>query len=110
MDFKGTYRHLKLHTRLVIKWSLWLIAAAMVIFALAEWTNPISLGGLSFIDKIQAIFFQAVTLRTAGFSTLDFSEFHMFTLVVFTVFMFIVGRPAVQRWRENIDGCSVVKL
>ncbi|MDZ7836168.1 MAG: potassium transporter TrkG [Alkalibacterium sp.] len=93
LDFKGTYRHLKLHTRLVIKWSLWLIAAAMVIFALAEWTNPYSLGGLSFIDKIQAIFFQAVTLRTAGFSTLDFSDFHMFTLVVFTVFMFIGGSP-----------------
>jgi len=93
IDFKGTYRHLKLHTRLVIKWSLWLIAAAMVIFALAEWTNPYSLGGLSFVDKLQAIFFQAVTLRTAGFSTLDFADFHMFTLVVFTVFMFIGGSP-----------------
>lgn len=93
LDFKGTYRRLTLHTRLVIKWSLWLIVAAMVIFTFAEWTNPNSLGGLSFIDKLQAIFFQAVTLRTAGFSTLDFSQFHMFTLVVFTVFMFIGGSP-----------------
>lgn len=93
LDFKGTYRHLKLHTRLVIKWSLTLIAAAMIIFTLAEWTNPETLGSLDFYGKIQAIFFQAVTLRTAGFSTLDFAEFHMFTLVVFTVFMFIGGSP-----------------
>ncbi|WP_423190348.1 TrkH family potassium uptake protein [Alkalibacterium sp. f15] len=93
IDFKGTYRRLTLHTRLVIKWSLWLIVAAMVIFTLAEWTNPNSLGNLSFTNKLQAIFFQAVTLRTAGFSTLNFAEFHMFTLVVFTVFMFIGGSP-----------------
>ncbi|MFO8069673.1 MAG: potassium transporter TrkG [Alkalibacterium sp.] len=93
IDFKGTYRRLTLHTRLVIKWSLLLIVAAMILFTLAEWTNPASLGDLGFIAKLQAIFFQAVTLRTAGFSTLDFSEFHMFTLVVFTVFMFIGGSP-----------------
>jgi len=93
LDFKGTYRHMSLHTRLVIKWSFWLIVAAMVLFTFSEWSNPESLGGLSFIDKIQAIFFQAVTLRTAGFSTLNFAEFHIFTLVVFTVFMFIGGSP-----------------
>lgn len=93
LDFKGTYRRLTLHSRLVIKWSLMLILAAMIIFTLAEWNNPESLGGLSFSAKIQAIFFQAVTLRTAGFSTLNFAEFHMFTLVAFTVFMFIGGSP-----------------
>ncbi|GEK90849.1 TrkH family potassium uptake protein [Alkalibacterium kapii] len=93
VDFKGTYRKLKLHTRLVIKWSMGLIVSAVVIFTLAEWNNPQTLGSLDFSGKIQAIFFQAVTLRTAGFSTLDFSEFHMFTLIAFTVFMFIGGSP-----------------
>lgn len=93
IDFKGTYRRLSLHTRLVIKWSLWLIVSAMVIIILAEWNNPDSIGNLSFSTKVQAVFFQAVTPRTAGFSTLDFTQFHMFTLVVFTVFMFIGGSP-----------------
>lgn len=93
VDFKGTYRRLKLHTRLVIKLSLGLILSAGVIFTLAEWTNPQTLGSLDFSGKVQAIFFQAVTLRTAGFSTLNFSEFHIFTLIAFTVFMFIGGSP-----------------
>lgn len=93
LDFKGTYRRLKLHTRLVIKWSFWLIVAAMLIIILAEWFHTGSLGDLSPLGRLQATFFQAVTLRTAGFATIDLTQLHMFTIVVFTVFMFIGGSP-----------------
>ncbi|EXJ23255.1 Potassium uptake protein, integral membrane component, KtrB [Alkalibacterium sp. AK22] len=93
IDFKGNYRRLKLHTRLVIKWSLWLIVAAMTIIVLAEWNHLASIGDMTFAGKIQAVFFQAVTLRTAGFATIDLTQLHMFTIVVFTVFMFIGGSP-----------------
>ena len=93
IDFKGTYRRLELHTRLVIKWSFWLIVSAMVLFMLSEWNNAGTLGNLSFFGKIQASFFQAVTLRTAGFATLDYTQLHMFTLIFFTIYMFIGGSP-----------------
>lgn len=93
IDFKGTYRRLKLHTRLVIKWSFWLIVSAMVLFMLSEWNHAGTLGSLSFFGKIQASFFQAVTLRTAGFATLDYTQLHMFTLIFFTIYMFIGGSP-----------------
>ncbi len=93
IDLKGTYRNLKLHTRLVIRWSLGLILAAMFLFMLAEWNNLGTLADLSFFGKLQASFFQAVTLRTAGFATVNYTQLHMFTLVVFTVFMFIGGSP-----------------
>ncbi|GAB2322631.1 potassium transporter TrkG [Alkalibacterium sp. m-11] len=93
IDFKGTYRRLKLHTRLVIKWSFWLIVSAMVLFMLSEWNHAGTLGNLSFFGKIQASFFQAVTLRTAGFATLDYTQLHMFTLIFFTIYMFIGGSP-----------------
>ena len=93
IDFKGTYRRLKIHTRLVIKWSFWLIVSAMVLFMLSEWNHAGTLGNLSFFGKIQASFFQAVTLRTAGFATLDYTQLHMFTLIFFTIYMFIGGSP-----------------
>lgn len=93
IDFKGNYRKLKLHTRLVIKWSFWLIVSAMLIIILAEWNHTGTLGDLNTLGKVQATFFQAVTLRTAGFATIDLTQLHMFTIVVFTVFMFIGGSP-----------------
>jgi trk system potassium uptake protein TrkH len=93
IDLKGVYRRLKLHTRLVINWTVILIVSAMLLFMISEWSQPGSLGNLSVIDKIQASFFQSVTLRTAGFGTLNFTQFHMFTLIFMTVFMFIGGSP-----------------
>lgn len=93
IDIKGTYRRLQLHTRLVIRWSFWLTVSAMFIFMISEWDHTGTLGDLNFLNKIQASFFQAVTLRTAGFVTFDFTQLHMFTLIVFTVFMFIGGSP-----------------
>lgn len=93
VDFKGTYRRLKLHTRLVLNWTAGLIASAMFLFLASEWTNPSTLGELDFFGKLQAGFFQSVTLRTAGFGTLNYTNFHMFTLIFMTVFMFIGGSP-----------------
>jgi trk system potassium uptake protein TrkH len=93
IDLKGVYRRLKLHTRLVINWTVILIVSAMLLFMISEWSQPGSLGNLSVIDKIQASFFQSVTLRTAGFGTLNFTQFHMFTLIFMSVFMFIGGSP-----------------
>lgn len=93
IDAKGMYRRLKLHTRLVLNWTLGLILSAMVLFLFSEWTNPETLGSLDFFGKVQAGFFQSVTLRTAGFGTLNYTHFHMFTLIFMSVFMFIGGSP-----------------
>lgn len=92
-SLKRNYRHLNLHSRLVINWTFWLIIGAMLLFMLSEWNHPETIGTLSLIDKFQVSFFQAVTLRTAGFGTVNYAELHMFTLMVFTVFMFIGGSP-----------------
>lgn len=92
-NLRGNYRHLNLHSRLVIKWTFWLIVGAMLLFMLAEWNHLETIGALSLIDKLQVSFFQAVTLRTAGFGTVNYTELHVFTLMVFTIFMFIGGSP-----------------
>lgn len=92
-NLRGNYRHLNLHSRLVIKWTFWLIVGAMLLFMLAEWNHLETIGALSLIDKLQVSFFQAVTLRTAGFGTLNYTELRVFTLMIFTIFMFIGGSP-----------------
>ena len=65
----------------------------MVLFMLSEWNNNETIGGLNFIGKMQATFFQAVTLRTAGFGTVGYTHLHLFTIIFMTVFMFIGGSP-----------------
>jgi trk system potassium uptake protein TrkH len=48
-----------------------LTVAGMVFFLLIEWSNPATLGPLSFWQKAQAALFQSVTLRTAGYATVN---------------------------------------
>lgn len=93
IDFKGTCRRLSLHSRLAMTWTFWLIISSMVLFLLIEWNNVASIGNLSWFDKLQASFFQAATLRTAGFGTVNYSHLHVFTLLTSGIFMFIGGSP-----------------
>ncbi len=93
VELKGRYRRLKLHTRLVINWTAGLIIAAMALFYFSEWNNSATLGEMGLFDKLQATFFQAVTLRTAGFGTVGYPDLHLFTILFMTVFMFIGGSP-----------------
>ena len=40
-------------------------------FALLEWNNPNTIGGMDAGDKLLNSFFQSVTVRTAGFASFD---------------------------------------
>ena len=56
-----------------------------------EWNGV--LAGLSFIDKIHNAWFQSVTLRTAGFNSVDIALVTNPTFMVMLVLMFIGGSP-----------------
>ena len=56
-----------------------------------EWNGV--LAGLSFVDKIHNAWFQSVTLRTAGFNTVDIGLVTNPTFMVMLVLMFIGGSP-----------------
>jgi trk system potassium uptake protein TrkH len=51
------------------------------------------LAGLSFFDKIQNAWFQSVTLRTAGFNSVDIAAVTSPTFLIMICFMFIGGSP-----------------
>lgn len=56
-----------------------------------EWDG--ALAGLPFGDRLHNAWFQSVTLRTAGFNSIDFTALHPATTVAMMVFMFIGGNP-----------------
>ena len=56
-----------------------------------EWTGV--LAGLSFADKIHNAWFQSVTLRTAGFNSVDIAQVANPTFLVMLGLMFIGGSP-----------------
>ncbi len=69
---KRTWRGFSLHTKLMVVGTLVPIVWSVATFAVLEWTNPRTLGGLDSIgDRLWASWFQGVTTRTAGFNTLD---------------------------------------
>lgn len=91
--WKRSYRLLKTHTRLAINMTIGLIFIGTLMFLLVEWNNPTSIGTYSVGEKILAAIFQTVTMRTAGFATIDYELVKPFTLLFFIFTMFIGGSP-----------------
>ena len=85
---------LNVHTKLVLVMTLLLFFGGAVLTFIFEYTNPDTIGNLTLWQKIQASVFQSVTLRTAGFATIDQSYFREVSCMVYLVFMFIGGSPA----------------
>ncbi|ADU50944.1 potassium uptake protein, TrkH family [Thermaerobacter marianensis DSM 12885] len=88
-------RHrLSLHTRLVLWTTAALLVAGTVLVAVAEWSNPATLGSLPVDRKLWAAFFHAITPRTAGFNMLPMAELTSLTVLTTILLMFVGGSPA----------------
>ncbi|MBT2510794.1 TrkH family potassium uptake protein [Streptomyces sp. ISL-98] len=92
--FVRSARHWSLHTRLTLLTTAVLLVVGSVFTWLLEWSNPGTLGPLTWPDKLSNGFFNAVTARTAGFNSVDVGEMKPATLLVTTVLMFIGGGSA----------------
>ena len=66
-----SWRKFSVYTKLVLLTTLVLILGGAVAIALVEWSNPDTLGAMSWPQKVLNAFFQSVTLRTAGFAGVD---------------------------------------
>ncbi len=86
-------RRLMLHTKVVLLTTAVLIFLGALMFFIIEYSNPATLGGLGMKDKILASFFQSITLRTAGFNTIDIGALRDPTKLLSCIFMFIGAAP-----------------
>ena len=87
----GTRRRLSLHTRVVLRVTLYLLAAAFVVFLLLEWNG--TLAAFTPLQKLWVGFYQAVTPRTCGFCVVPTADLHPLTRLFYEVMMFIGGAP-----------------
>lgn len=90
---KRVVQHLQIHVKLVFFMTIALILSGWLFLLVVEFNNPASLGSLNFFDKIMASYFQSVTLRTAGFSTLNIAVLYPASQLMMMAFMFIGGSP-----------------
>lgn len=80
-----------LHLRVVWRVTLWLLfVPAALIFA---WEAPHTLASLGWFDAATNAWFQSVTLRTAGFNSIDLALVQPATLSLMMAMMFIGGSP-----------------
>lgn len=92
LAFRKTKR-LVLHTKIVLLVTGILIVFGAVIFLITEWNNTKTIGGLSFIQKFDRTLFHSVTLRTAGFNTIEAGDLTPFSKILSIMIMFIGAAP-----------------
>ncbi|MDF9824495.1 trk system potassium uptake protein TrkH [Breznakia sp. PF5-3] len=97
--FRGKLSFIRLKQRLMLQTKIVIVISAILIFIPAllifiiEFNNPATLGNLGVDGKIYASLFSSVTLRTAGFATLDFAGFYPVSQFIMIICMFIGGSP-----------------
>lgn len=84
---------LHFHTKLVLLLTVGLLAFGTVSSLVLEWNNAGTIGNLPVADKVLVSFFQTVSMRTAGFGTIDYSMARPVTLLIYILQMFLGGAP-----------------
>lgn len=87
----GRWRDLRLYSKLVLGMTAGLIVLGAVYFFCAEYGNPATLGPLNLWEKLLNSLFQSVTLRTAGFASIDQGGLYDSSVALSCLFMLIGG-------------------
>ena len=88
---KDRVRKLNLHTKIVLFTTAFLLVLGFTVFYLAEYNGAMQ--GFSIYRRILSSWFQSVTLRTAGFNTIDLTQIGKASVLVSIVLMFIGASP-----------------
>ena len=86
--------HMSLHSKIALAITAWLILSGTLLLLLLAWANPQTLAGLPLGEKLLASLFQSVTLRTAGFNTIDQKGLTEASQFVSCIYMLIGGSPS----------------
>ena len=92
-ESRHSFKRLTLHSKIALSSSLLLILVGGALILLFEYNNPDTLGGHSFVDKLQMALFQSVTTRTAGFAAIPQESLTDPSSIVCMFLMVIGGSP-----------------
>lgn len=86
-------KRLSLHTKVAVTTtSILILLGALVVF-ITEWSNTKTLDSLDWSGKILSSFFQSVTVRSDGSSTLAIGDMRQASLLFLIILMFIGSAP-----------------
>lgn len=91
MRARGATRRFSLQTRVVLWMTLILTVTGTLLYAALEWNA--TLGGMSAGDKWINALFQSISLRSAGFTSLDLTAATHATIAFMILWMFIGAAP-----------------
>lgn len=86
-----SWKKFSVYTKLVLLVSIVLLVGGAAVLCLLEWNNPATLGPMPVWQKILNGFFQSVTVRTAGFVSVDQAALTDGSKAVSMVLMLIGG-------------------
>ena len=89
-----TYSKFNVHSLIVIYTTGILILIGFLFIFIAEFNNKDTLGTLNIKEKFLSSLFQSVTLRTAGYNTIDLTLLSESTLFLMLILMLIGASPA----------------
>ena len=84
------FSRLALDTKIVLTTTLALLALGTIVILVTEFNNELTLGPMSWPQKVLDAFFQSVTPRTAGFNVIAIGSMASFSLF-FTIMLMFVG-------------------
>lgn len=84
------FSRISLNSKIVMVTTLALLFIGTLFYLLAESSNPATLQGMPFPQKLMVSFFHSVTARSAGFSVMDVGAMAEISLF-FTMFLMMVG-------------------
>ena len=90
---KRRWRRLSFHSKVVLSSTAALLLLSWGLFLLFEWENPSTLGRMGVGGKLLNALFQAVTPRTAGFSTIPTGMLTPPSLLLCLLLMFVGASP-----------------
>jgi len=87
------FRYLTLHSKIAITVTAVLIIIGAILIFIFEYNNPLTIGEMTLLDKIQVSFFQSVTTRTAGFASVPQENLTNASATISVILMLIGGSP-----------------
>lgn len=115
MSLRQSVRKMSLHSKLVLCVTAALIFGGAALFFILEFNNPETMGNLSLGGKLWASLFQSVTLRTAGFASIEQGALRTGSVLLGCVLMLIGGSPGgtaggVKTVTVTLLACAVLAI
>lgn len=86
-------RYLSPHSKLMLMSTGWILLAGTILSWLSEANNPATIGNYNPLQQLLVSFFQTVTMRTAGFSTISYAATDLGTNIIYLLQMLVGGAP-----------------